>query len=277
MTRRIVHDEFMCAEVPRSVSVDVRYEKRGRGDIEVVAIHGLGCSKESFDGLFTAPEAANAKILTLDLIGFGDSEKPEWFSYALTDQAKVVRAVIDLYDLTKIHVVCHSMGWAVGGILAQKIPEHIASFNSLEGLFLGDDDQYSRKADKFSLDDFKRFGFDEIKQSIRTLMDRFGPNPSLEYWLKYTEKTSPEAYHRSAKSFIHWCDDPASLEWIRALPKKAAYFYGESNNLKQFKDTIEKLRGFVDLIPISNANHFMMLDNPKEFYKRLFERIESVK
>jgi hypothetical protein len=40
-------------------------------------------------------------IVSLDLIGFGDSEKPSDFSYLMEDQVRILEKVISLLDIDR--------------------------------------------------------------------------------------------------------------------------------------------------------------------------------
>jgi pimeloyl-ACP methyl ester carboxylesterase len=75
----------------------------------VVALHGLGGTKGSF--LPTVAELADrARIIAVDLPGFGDSDKPVGAAY---DPRFFARAVIDLLDaleLDRAHLIGNSLG-----------------------------------------------------------------------------------------------------------------------------------------------------------------------
>ena len=53
----------------------------------IAFIHGYGSSKDFFRYAFTDPSLKQYSLIVLDLIGFGDSSKPENFSYQMSNQA----------------------------------------------------------------------------------------------------------------------------------------------------------------------------------------------
>ena len=90
---------------------------RRRGEELVFLLHGLGCSKESFRDIWFRGELRDYSIISLDLIGFGDSSKSSKFSYKIEDHASVCAKVVNEISLKKVHIVAHSMGGAIGLLL----------------------------------------------------------------------------------------------------------------------------------------------------------------
>jgi len=64
------------------------------------------CTKKSF-------EFNDFSLLAIDLIGFGDSSKPQNFSYTMENQAEICKLVLDEIKANKVHIVSHSMGGAI--------------------------------------------------------------------------------------------------------------------------------------------------------------------
>lgn len=87
---------------------------RGCGEETLLLLHGLGCSKESFIDIWFRDELRDYSIISLDLLGFGDSSKSEKFSYKMEDHASVCAKILNEFSLKKIHIVAHSMGGAIG-------------------------------------------------------------------------------------------------------------------------------------------------------------------
>lgn len=105
--------------LPRSVEVRVNgiliscLFQKGGGEA-IVFIHGLGASKESFLEAFGREEFQPFTMLSTDLVGFGNSDKPADFSYLMKDQASVLKETIDRFGVGKFHLVAHSMGGIIG-------------------------------------------------------------------------------------------------------------------------------------------------------------------
>ncbi len=131
--------------------------RKGRGE-SILLIHGLGCLKESFEGIWSLPRFRRHAILALDLPGFGDYNRKKNFSYTLEEHAEVWRLVVEKLGLQRIHLVGHSMGGAVGLLVAKRVPSKIMSFTSLESNLIGADCTTSREAIAYTLKGIQREG-----------------------------------------------------------------------------------------------------------------------
>ena len=78
----------------------------------VLMLHGLGGTKASFLPSIAAL-APSFRTVAVDLLGFGDSDKPLGASYGPEFQARAVEQLLDALELERAHIVGHSMGGRV--------------------------------------------------------------------------------------------------------------------------------------------------------------------
>jgi pimeloyl-ACP methyl ester carboxylesterase len=78
----------------------------------VLMLHGLGGTKASFLPSIAAL-APSFRTIAVDLLGFGDSDKPLGASYGPQFQARAVEQLLDALELERAHFVGHSMGGRV--------------------------------------------------------------------------------------------------------------------------------------------------------------------
>ena len=224
----------------------------------ILFIHGLGCSKESFDDAFGVPQFADFQLLAVDLVGYGDSSKPQDFSYSMEDQSAILSSILDAIEYDKIHIVAHSMGGAVGLLLAETMPDKLASFINIEGNLIAEDcGLISRKTTEVSFDEFKTALFDRWRSK--------GPPP----WRELSAKSDALAFYRSCESLVRWSDTEKLLVMFLALNAAKVYIYGDQNADMEILNRLGEIRR----IAISGSGHFVMNDNPEEFYARLYEFI----
>ncbi|HJP96200.1 MAG TPA: alpha/beta fold hydrolase [Candidatus Saccharimonadales bacterium] len=90
----------------------------------VVLLHGIGASSESWNRLSLELADTPCRVLAFDLLGFGDSPKPDWPEYSVDDHAQAVIAALDRRRLrAPVILVGHSMGALVAVHVARLRPD----------------------------------------------------------------------------------------------------------------------------------------------------------
>jgi pimeloyl-ACP methyl ester carboxylesterase len=237
--------------------INISYDLQRRGEESIVFIHGLGCCKDCFRDVWGFPGYKQYTVLTFDLPGFGDSDKPYEFSYRMEDQASITKLLIQELNLSGIHIVGHSMGGAIGLLLTKDIKSIVDSFICLEGNFISEDCTGSRNAVKYSLEDFLKEGFNHLKADISESAD--------ELFLDCLSKSDPYAFYRSSESLVKWSDNGKLLELFLSLDICKYYIFGELNA----SAPVIKYLTSIPKLMIPNAGHAMMADNPSRFYSDL--------
>lgn len=91
----------------------------------VVLLHGIAASGEDWNKLITrlTPEYY---CITIDLLGFGESPKPQWASFSMEQHVRSIHHTIQSLQLWDEYIlVGHSMGSLLATRYARKHPEHI--------------------------------------------------------------------------------------------------------------------------------------------------------
>jgi pimeloyl-ACP methyl ester carboxylesterase len=88
----------------------------------ILMLHGLGGNKASFLPTVAAL-APSFRTIAVDLLGFGDSDKPLGASYGPEFQARGVAQLLDALEIERAHFVGHSMGGRVALELGFAEPE----------------------------------------------------------------------------------------------------------------------------------------------------------
>jgi pimeloyl-ACP methyl ester carboxylesterase len=101
--------------------VKINYYEAGQGP-SIILLHGFGgCS---YSWRFLAPVLAqDHRVYTIDLKGYGLSDKPKDGKYAVRDQADMVAAFIRSHDLHDVVIMGHSMGGGVTVMTYLKVRE----------------------------------------------------------------------------------------------------------------------------------------------------------
>jgi pimeloyl-ACP methyl ester carboxylesterase len=104
--------------------VTLAYEERGSGSPAFVFVHGWTCNRSFF-----APQAehfaAKHRVVSVDLRGHGESDKPQG-AYPISAYADDLAFLIDKLSLGRVIAVGHSMGGITVLQLGAAYPEKVA-------------------------------------------------------------------------------------------------------------------------------------------------------
>jgi pimeloyl-ACP methyl ester carboxylesterase len=101
----------------------ISYDEYGEGDRPLVLIHGLLMNRRMFDRLGPEMAALGNRVLTIDLLGHGRSDRPPQMShYSMTFFARQVEALLDHLELDQAVVGGTSLGANVTLELAYLVP-----------------------------------------------------------------------------------------------------------------------------------------------------------
>lgn len=250
------------------INFNISAKTRTEGENFLFFIHGLGCTKETFENAWPSQHLRNYSIITFDLPGFGNSSKPANFSYSLEEQAEICSQIFKKYPGKKIHIIAHSMGGAIGLFLCKNSIQLPSSFINIEGNLYSGDCHVSRKAISVPFDAYNS----RISNLIRLSSNRL-EEPGIRHWLSCIERSDPAAFNRSSASLVNRSDSGILLQIFKELNCPKVYFYGERNkrmNTLSYINDIPK-------VSIRGSGHFPMIDNPDEFYFQIDKFITSQK
>lgn len=226
----------------------------------VLFVHGLACAWDSFCNALDRDYLSGRTLIFPDLIGYGDSSKPEDFSYSMEDQARFLDSLLALFPGLRFHIAAHSMGGAVALLLDAQTFARVDTFANLEGNLIREDCGILSR------------GISRIP--YETFRDNYFPRQLAEFQghdqLRF-EKSHPKALHGSAVSLFRHSASGRLLERFRNLTCRKAYFFGEENRAMPVLNRMSE----IDTIMISRSGHAMMTDNPEEFYTKLGDFIDS--
>src|SRR6266480_953262 len=230
---------------------------RDSGKERIIFLHGLGCSQESFTDAWKSKVLQKYSLLSFDFLGHGSSPKPEDFSYTMEDHAEIAYMLVQQTKAQHVHIVGHSMGGAIGLLLAEKLKSKVKTMISVEGNLVKEDCTISRKASSISYAQFCDTFFDQLQQDLERSEEK-----GMRFSAQLVKQSSPYAFYKSAKSLVTWSDSGKLMKKFQSLPVKKAYMYGEKNAV-----FLDKLITKLDPIPsfsISRSGHAVMNDTPKD-------------
>jgi pimeloyl-ACP methyl ester carboxylesterase len=177
----------------------------GAGD-PVVLLHGFPDSAELWREQRAALVAAGYRVVTPDLRGYGQSDKPESpDEYALALALLDTTGVLDALEIERAAVVAHDWGAAVGWGLSALAPERV---ERLVAISVGHPSAF-----------FAEGGMAQRERSWYMLLFQF---PEAEAWLRHDGWSGLRALFcdRDFDRFPHDLDEPGALvgalNWYRA-------------------------------------------------------------
>lgn len=231
-----------------------RLRQNPSSDQTLVLLHGLGCSQRSFAGVWREEAFDACNVLSLDLPGFGDSDRPEDFSYRLEDHASLLAEFLQLLGLPGIHLLGHSMGGAVAVLAASRLPR-LRTLIAVEGTLIAEDCGVSRVVAGMTRQRFEREFFPDFK--TRT--------PPLHRAYLALELAEPHAFYRTADSLWSWARSDKLLQQFLDLKVPRLYVHGRRNKNLPVLDRLEGVQHSA----VPNSGHFPMNENPGGFYHTL--------
>ncbi|GAA2799661.1 alpha/beta hydrolase [Kitasatospora paracochleata] len=99
----------------------------------VTLVHGFPTSSHDWAAVVPALAADGCRVTTLDLLGFGESDKPRRHPYSLLEQADLVQAVWQRLDIGDTALVAHDYGVSVAQELLARDPARITRMAWLNG------------------------------------------------------------------------------------------------------------------------------------------------
>lgn len=202
-------------------ALHVSYDNAVYDEPAVVFIHGIGSSGAMWQQVITElGQRADVRILAVDLLGFGESPKPEWAQYSTHEHAKALAKTLRRRGIHQAIFVGHSLGSLVAIEYAKLHASRVMSLVLCSPPF-------------YQLKDGKRFSADKLYMKLYEKM-RAREDRTLKLGQLLQEKIRPgrgfilneltlPAFVKSLESSI---EKQTSLEDAIGLPRPIAVLYG---------------------------------------------------
>ncbi|WP_431823966.1 alpha/beta fold hydrolase [Burkholderia sp. F1] len=215
-------------------------------------IHGLGCASScDYPGVAAAPALSGRRMLLVDLLGSGFSDRPTDFSYTVEDHAKTIAALADHLSFPELNLFGHSMGGAVAivaaGLLGPRVRHLVLGEPNLEpgGGF------FSSKIAARTEPDYVQTGHAELISA--------SSGDGSDVWAASLQASAPYAVHRVAASLVEG-SDPSWRDQLGSMAMPRTVVFGERS--LPDPDTGRLAAEGVNVAIVENAGHSMAWENP---------------
>ena len=232
----------------------IRYMSFGQGSISVVFIHGWTCDRTYWNRQIQ-DFSRDYRVLTLDLVGHGESDKNRriWSMEGLGDDvARVVRAS----GAHEVVLVGHSMGGPVAIEAARRLGTSVRGVVTIDILTTLEPPAEPRPP-PLTTTNFRQAG----SKMIREGMFLPSANPAVaDRITRAMTSTSPQIALGLSDALNRY-DGRAGLSAISSLPLAMIDAGGRNINVHSLRSAHPRARIFV----IDKVGHFLMIDDPASF------------
>ena len=124
-----VVDKIHHAEHSHFAEIDgatIHFQEFGtRENPTLLLVHGYTASTYVWHTVAPVLAENGFHVIAVDLIGFGYSDKPAWFDYKITSQARMISRLMDRLGIGTATLVGSSYGGAVSATIALDYPERV--------------------------------------------------------------------------------------------------------------------------------------------------------
>ncbi len=227
----------------------------------ILYLHGLGSSCDDIAGAAQHDELSAYRMIAVDLPGHRSSK---WHTRSQPDS---VRACVELLEEVVVEhiggelaIVGHSLGGAIGVLLADRLGERCRGFIDIEGNLVASDCGVLSRPTTARLDWERDELFRMIDENLSTnpfpgtrcFLDRYRVNVTdHREWIAYT------------RSLVDHSADGSLLERFIALECQRSYIYGSDDP----PEVVAQLAaGGIRTTPIPGSGHWPMYARPNDLY-----------
>ncbi|MFQ5559657.1 MAG: alpha/beta fold hydrolase [Nitrospinota bacterium] len=258
----------------------IAYREEGTGDT-VLLIHGI--TTNSFIWRNIIPLLSTTyRVLAIDLLGCGESDKPLDVDYSIKNQAKMLEEFVDLLKLKPFHLVGHDIGGGVCQIFAVNNSKKIVDLtliNSVAYDFWPVQPIIAMRTPIIRQLAMATLNFGLLKMVVKGgLFHKYKLTPELMdlFWVQMKTEEGRKAFLWLAK-----CLDNSNLleieEKLRNIPLPVLIIRGEEDIYLGGK-IAEKLHNEIPgskLVLIPSAGHFIQEDEPEMMVKAIREFLQK--
>ena len=225
------------------------YGRFGDGPQFVLMLHGLAADGSFWQPLIRELPASQYTMIVPDLLGHGNSPKPEYSNYSTSDQAAAVEALLRRLGIGSVVVVGHSMGGLVATRLASQNPRLVSKLLLYEPPLFADMPEFRTHARR------RKFYFD--------LFERIAANPSGTI-------TVARVVARIAKSWTQYLQSEQTWLPIERSLRNSIMASSAVEELRDITIQTDIIHGQLDVVVPKADLKRMLRHNPHiSFYKTI--------
>jgi len=236
----------------------VHYTNYGKGDTALFFVHGWSCDETVWREQ-AAALAEKIRVITIDLPGHGQSEKPKTIEYTMDLYAHVIDAVMRDADVKSVILVGHSNGTPVIRQYYRKFPAKVKALVIVEGPLRPFFDKTNME--KFIAPlrgaDYPQAAGQLIDSMTQSIKDAALRDKIKALMLKTPQYVAVTEFEASVDPDL-WKEDKIDLPVLVILAKQPVW-------TAEYEQFVRGLAPKVDYQVWENVSHFLMMEKPREF------------
>lgn len=251
----------------------ISYEEYGHGESALVFIHGWSCDSRYWRKQI--PFLADSHhIITVDLAGHGQSGQNRQ-NYTMQAFGEDVTAVLNDAGVESAILIGHSMGGRVIAEAAALAPDKVVGLIGIDTL---QNVEYPLTEDTFELmvNPLEENFMEGCKAFVSTMLMPDPANPELRQWIIDDMSSAPSNVAVSAISNMLSMYITGEFATVFDHLKQPVVCVNADKWPVDVEANRRHMTSF-EMITITNADHFMQLNQSKEFNEALYEAINIIK
>ena len=251
---------------------NIEYFIRKGNKETILFIHGLGGAKENFWESCKSDALADHTLICFDNPGTGNSTYYEDLILEVDDLAEITAQFIDRLGLKKFILAGASMGGLVILLyLNRGGSEKAKAYVNIEGNLMTEDCMFSSKVVIY---DYGTFANDIFPKLI-TAMKNNGNTGYHIIAYNLQLNTNIKSYYNYSFQTVKYSGTGDLLKQYLSMDIPRIFIYGDEN--KNLSYIPELASNGMNIQSVSNSNHFVFYDNPKEMYDVMGAFINTLK
>ena len=246
----------------------VHYTNYGKGDTALFFVHGWSCDETVWSEQ-TPALAEKIRVITIDLPGHGQSDKPKTIEYTMNLYAHLIDAVLSDAGVKSVILVGHSNGTPVIRQYYRKFPAKVKALVIDDGPLLPFFDKTNMEKFIAPLrgDDYPQAAGRLIDGMTEPIKDAALRDKIKALMLKTPQHVAVSEFEATVDPDL-WKGDKIDVPVLMILAKQPIWTV-------EYEQFVRRLAPKVDYQMWENVSHFLMMEKPREFNAALLKFLEQ--
>jgi pimeloyl-ACP methyl ester carboxylesterase len=246
----------------------VHYTNYGKGETALFFVHGWSCDETVWAE--QAPALAEKiRVITIDLPGHGQSEKPQTIEYNKDLYVRAIDGVMSDANVKSVILVGHSNGTPFVRQYYRKFPGKVKALVVVEGPLRPFFDKANMEKFIAPLrgDDYPQAAGQLIDSMTKPIKDAALRDKIQTLMLKTPQHVAVTEFEATADPDL-WKEDKIDVPVLMILAKQPVW-------TPEYEQFVRKLAPKVDYQVWESVSHFLMMEKPREFNAALSAFLEK--